>query len=63
MSFSCSHLSAKVSKQRIDQIMLQQDIVAIVGTLKLDYQNIPFIPAADLFERDKILEFPKTSRH
>ncbi len=39
--------------------MLQQDIVAIVGTLKLDYQNIPFIPAADLFERDKILEFQK----
>ncbi|MCI5942809.1 MAG: sigma 54-interacting transcriptional regulator [Ligilactobacillus animalis] len=46
-------------KQRIDQIMLQQDIVAIVGTLKLDYQNIPFIPAADLFEQDKILEFQK----
>lgn len=46
-------------KQRIDQIMLQQEIVAIVGTLKLDYQNIPFIPAADLFEQDKILEFQR----
>lgn len=46
-------------KQRIDQIMLQQEIVVIVGTLKLDYQNIPFIPATDLFEQGKILEFQK----
>ena len=45
-------------KQRIDQIMLQQDIVAIVGTLKIGLsRNIPIYPAADLFRRDKILEF------
>lgn len=50
-------LERKGFKQRIDQIMLQQEIVAIIGTLKLDYQNIPFIPAVDLFEHDKILEF------
>lgn len=50
-------LERKGFKQQINQIMLQQEIVAIVGTLKLDYQNIPFIPAVDLFEHDKILEF------
>jgi transcriptional regulatory protein LevR len=31
--------------------------VAIVGTMEIHYQKIPFIPAMNLFKREKILEF------
>ena len=44
-------------KHRIDQLVTHKDIVAIIGTMEIHYQKIPFIPAMDLFKRDKILEF------
>lgn len=44
-------------KHRIDQLITHKDIVAIVGTMEIHYQKIPFIPAMNLFKRDKILEF------
>ncbi|MBU5365057.1 sigma 54-interacting transcriptional regulator [Enterococcus devriesei] len=44
-------------KHRIDQLITHKDIVAIVGTMEIHYQKIPFIPAMNLFKREKILEF------
>lgn len=44
-------------KHRIDQLLVQKDIVAIIGTMEIDYQQIPFIPAMNLFDRQKIIEF------
>lgn len=44
-------------KHRIDQIITHKDIVAIVGSMEIHYQKIPFVPAMNLFKRDKILEF------
>ncbi len=44
-------------KHRIDQLITHKDIVAIVGTMEIHYQKIPFIPAMNLFKRNKILEF------
>ena len=44
-------------KHRIDQIISQKEIVAIIGTMELHYQKIPFIPAMNLFKKDKIIEF------
>ena len=43
-------------KHRIDQIISQKEIVAIIGTMELHYQKIPFIPAMNLFKKDKIIE-------
>lgn len=44
-------------KHRIDDLMTHKNIVAIVGTMEIHYENIPFIPAMNLFQRDKIIEF------
>lgn len=44
-------------KHRIDQLLVQKDIVAIIGTMEIDYQQIPFIPAMNLFDRQKVIEF------
>lgn len=44
-------------KHRIDQLIDHKEIVAIVGTMEISYQQIPFIPALDLFDRKKIIAF------
>ncbi|GCF93536.1 ArsR family transcriptional regulator [Enterococcus florum] len=44
-------------KHKIDQLIARKDIVAIVGTMEIHYQKIPFVPALNLFNRQKILEF------
>lgn len=44
-------------KHRIDQLIDHKEIVAIVGTMEISYQQIPFVPALDLFDRKKIIAF------
>ncbi|MGG5316949.1 sigma 54-interacting transcriptional regulator [Enterococcus sp. AZ072] len=44
-------------KHRIDQLITHKEIAAIIGTMEIHYQKIPFIPALNLFNRQKILEF------
>ena len=44
-------------KHRIDQLITHKEIAAIIGTMEIHYQQIPFIPALNLFNRQKILEF------
>lgn len=47
---------AKFLKQ-LEQLSLEKELVAIVGTVELNYQKIPFVPAFDLFQRKKVLAF------
>ncbi|MBV7391605.1 sigma 54-interacting transcriptional regulator [Enterococcus sp. ALS3] len=44
-------------KHRLDQLVTHKNIVAIVGTLEIQYQHIPFFPALNMFQREKIIEF------
>lgn len=40
-------------KRHIDELLSQYDIRAIVGTVEIQYHNIPYFSALDLFEEDK----------
>lgn len=52
-------LERKSFKKKIDQLICDNQIVAIIGTIDMDYQDILFIPAVNLFRIKKIKEFQK----
>lgn len=41
-------------KKHIDGLMEEYEIKAIAGTVEVDYQNIPFFSAYDIFEDDRL---------
>lgn len=41
-------------KQHIDELIKEYEIMAIVGTVEIEYQNIPFFTAFDIFDNDKL---------
>lgn len=46
-------------KKRIDDLMKKYEIQAIVGTVEVTYQNIPFFSALDIFNDEKFELFKK----
>ena len=41
-------------KKHIDDLLEQYDIKAIAGTVEIEYQNIPFFPAYDIFDVERL---------
>lgn len=41
-------------KKHIDGLLDKYDIKAIAGTVEVDYQNIPFFPAYDIFDEERL---------
>lgn len=41
-------------KKHIDGLLEKYEIKAIAGTVEVDYQNIPFFPAYDIFDPEKL---------
>ena len=52
-------LEKEAFKKHIDRLMEQYDIKAIVGTVDIEYQNIPFFSAFDIFNNDKLNELKR----
>ncbi|MDF0479312.1 sigma 54-interacting transcriptional regulator [Vagococcus sp. PNs007] len=46
-------------KKHIDELIEQYEILAIVGTVEIDYQNIPFFSAFDIFSNEKLNVFKR----
>ncbi len=40
--------------QHIDALMTEYDIKAIAGTVEIDYQNIPFFSAYEIFDNARL---------
>ena len=49
-------LQLEKMKQQIDQLAEQYTIKAIIGTVPVDYQNIPYYTAYEAFDRKKMIE-------
>ncbi|WP_414838670.1 sigma 54-interacting transcriptional regulator [Carnobacterium sp. TMP28] len=49
-------LQLEKMKQQIDQLAEQYTIKAIIGTVPVDYQNIPYYTAYEAFDRKKMVE-------
>ncbi|MGY3778422.1 sigma 54-interacting transcriptional regulator [Isobaculum melis] len=47
-------LHREAFKKKIDDLMEEYEIKAIVGTVEFNYQNIPFFSAYDIFENEKL---------
>lgn len=47
-------LEREAFKKRIDELMGEYEIKAIVGTVDIEYQSIPFFSAFDIFNREKL---------
>ena len=47
-------LQAEDFKKRIDQLSKQYSIKAIIGTVPIEHQNIPYFPAYDAFDDEKM---------
>lgn len=46
-------------KKHIDELMEEYDIKAITGTVDIEYQNIPFFSAFDIFDDEKLNLFKR----
>jgi transcriptional regulatory protein LevR/transcriptional regulator with AAA-type ATPase domain len=51
------YLERELFKEKIERILLTQDIAMIIGTMEINYHGIPYIPALNLFDYPKILDF------
>lgn len=52
-------LELQTFRHRIDELLLRYDIKAIVGTVAIHYQNIPYFPAMDIFNEQKTEMFQR----
>ncbi len=52
-------LEKEAFKKHIDELLEEYDIKAIVGTVDVSYQNIPFFSAFDIFEESKLAIFKR----
>ncbi|MGY3750599.1 sigma 54-interacting transcriptional regulator [Vagococcus acidifermentans] len=52
-------LEKSAFKQHIDELMERYDIRAIVGTVEMDYQHIPFFSAFDIFRKESLEAFAR----
>ncbi|WP_314209364.1 sigma 54-interacting transcriptional regulator [Vagococcus salmoninarum] len=52
-------LEKEAFKKHIDELMETYEIKAIVGTVNVEYQNIPFFSAFDIFNNEKLNVFKR----
>lgn len=57
--FQLQFLEKESFRERIDNLIEEYDVKAIVGTVDIEYQNIPFFSAFDIFNGEKLNDFKR----